>query len=71
LAAYTTFAYVLWWTQRTRRRGPAVVFALIVLQLTVGATMVMVGLPRVLQAAHVAVGSAVWAATVLAVGDRQ
>ncbi|HEY6853042.1 MAG TPA: COX15/CtaA family protein [Gemmatimonadales bacterium] len=66
LFAYTLFAVTLWWAQRTRRRGPAIVFALVMLQLTVGATMVLLGLPRVLQAAHVAVGAAVWSAVVLA-----
>lgn len=67
LFAYTLFAATLWWAQRTRRRGPAIVFALVMLQLTVGAAMVLLGLPRILQAAHVAVGAAVWSAVVLAV----
>ena len=67
LLAYTLFAVTLWWAQRTRRRGPALVFALVMLQLTVGATMVLLGLPGILQAAHVAVGAAVWGAVVLAV----
>jgi len=66
LFAYTLFAATLWWAQRTRRRGPAIVFALVMLQLTVGATMVLLGLPPILQAAHVAVGAAVWSAVVLA-----
>ena len=67
LFAYTLFAVTLWWAQRTRRRGPAIVFALVMLQLTVGATMVLLALPPILQAAHVAVGAAVWSAVVLAV----
>jgi len=67
LFAYTLFAATLWWAQRTRRRGPAIVFALVMLQLTVGATMVLLGLPPIMQAAHVAVGAAVWSAVVLAV----
>ena len=67
LLAYTLFAATFWWAQRTRRRGPAIVFGLVMLQLTVGATMVLLGLPRILQAAHVAVGGAVWSAVVLAV----
>ncbi len=70
LLAYALFASALWWAQRTRRRGPAVVFALVVLQLTVGATMVLLGLPGPLQAAHVAVGAAVWSAVVLAAGSK-
>ena len=66
LLAYALFAVTWWWAQRTRRRGPAVVFALVMLQLAVGATMVLLGLPGLLQAAHVAVGAAVWSAVVLA-----
>lgn len=65
LFAYTLFALTLWWAQRTRRRGPAIVFALVMLQVTVGATMVLLGLPGMLQAAHVAVGAAVWSVVVL------
>jgi cytochrome c oxidase assembly protein subunit 15 len=67
LLAYTLFASTLRWAQRTRARGPAIVFALVMLQLTVGAAMVLLALPPVLQAAHVAVGAAVWSAVVLAV----
>ncbi len=67
LLAYTLFAATLWWAQRTRRRGPAIVFALVMLQVTVGATMVLLALPPILQAAHVAVGAAVWSAVVLVV----
>ncbi len=66
LLAYTLFAATLWWAQRTRRRGPAIIFALVMLQLTLGATMVLLGLPPILQAAHVAVGAGVWSAVVLA-----
>ena len=43
-----------------------IVLVMIALQVVVGATMVLHGLPRVLQAAHVAVGAAVWASVVLA-----
>jgi len=41
------------------------VLGLIVLQITIGAAVVLLGLPSGLQAAHVAVGSAVWAAVIL------
>jgi len=71
LLAYTLFAATLWWAQRTRRRGPAIVFALVMLQLAVGASMVLLSLPRILQAAHVAVGAAVWSAVVLAILEPQ
>ena len=67
LLAYTLFAATLRWAQRTQARGPAIVFALVMLQLTVGAAMVLLGLPPAWQAAHVAVGAAVWSAVVLAV----
>ncbi|HEV2750017.1 MAG TPA: COX15/CtaA family protein [Gemmatimonadales bacterium] len=67
LLAYTLFAYSLWWALRTRTRGAWCVLALITLQVLVAAAMVLFGLPQPLQAAHVAVGAAVWAALVLAV----
>jgi heme A synthase len=41
------------------------VVALVALQVAVGAATVLLGLPSALQAAHVAVGTAVWGAIVL------
>jgi heme A synthase len=67
LLAYTLFAYVVWWAVRSRRRGAWYVVALVTLQVGVAAAMVLLALPPPLQAAHVAVGTAVWAALVLAV----
>jgi cytochrome c oxidase assembly protein subunit 15 len=67
LLAYTLFAYVVWWAVRSRRRGAWWVVALVTLQIAVAAAMVLFALPQPLQAAHVAVGAAVWAALVLAV----
>src|SRR6266568_5672230 len=67
LLAYTLFAYTLWWAARTRARWAWGVVALVILQIAVGAVMVLLALPPPLQAAHVAVGAAVWAALVLAV----
>src|SRR6267154_527519 len=67
LFAYTLFAYVVWWASRSKRPGPWYVVALVILQGAVAAAMVLSGLPQPLQAAHVAVGGAVWAALVLAV----
>jgi heme A synthase len=67
LLAYTLFAYVVWWAARSKRPGPWYVVALVILQVAVAAAMVLSGLPQPLQAAHVAVGAAVWAALVLAV----
>jgi heme A synthase len=66
LLAYTLFAYVVWWANRTRTRGAWWVVALVVVQVAVAAAMVLLALPQPLQAAHVAVGTAVWAALVLA-----
>jgi heme A synthase len=43
------------------------VVALVTLQVGVAAAMVLLALPPPLQAAHVAVGTAVWAALVLVV----
>jgi|SRR5712691_3500975 len=66
LLAYSLTIVAAIWAARSRRTGPAVVLLMIVLQIIVGATMVLHGLPRALQAAHVAVGAAVWASVVLA-----
>src|SRR5207249_8614216 len=67
LLAYTLFAYTLWWAARAGGRRAWGVVALMVLQIAVGAVMVLLVLPPPVQAAHVAVGAAVWAALVLAV----
>ena len=67
LLAYTLFGYSLWWAVRTKTRGARCVVALVTLQVLVAAAMVLFGLPQPLQAAHVAVGTAVWAALLLAV----
>jgi heme a synthase len=67
LLAYSLAASVTVWVIRSRRTAPAVVLGLIVLQVIVAAAMVLNGLPRILQAAHLAIGTAVWAAIVLAV----
>ena len=66
LSAYTLFGYAVWWALRARRRAVWWVVALVVLQVAVAAAMVLLALPRPLQAAHVAVGAAVWAGLVLA-----
>jgi heme A synthase len=66
LLAYTLTGYVVWWAVRSRRPPAWSVLALVVLQVAVGAATVLLGLPPGLQAAHVAVGAAVWAGVVLA-----
>jgi len=67
LLAYTLFGYVLWWAVSTKRRGAWYVVGLVTLQVAVAAAMVLLALPPPLQAAHVAVGTAVWAGLVLAI----
>jgi len=67
LLAFTLLGYTLWWAVRTRRRGAWGVVALVALQIAVAAALVLFGLPRSLQALHVAVGAGVWAGLVLAV----
>ena len=67
LLAFALAGYVVWWAIRTKTRGAWCVVALVALQVAVAASMVLLGLPQPLQAAHVAVGAAVWAALVLAV----
>jgi cytochrome c oxidase assembly protein subunit 15 len=67
LLAYTLFGYVLWWALHTRTHRAWGVAALVTLQVAVAAAMVLLALPPPLQAAHVAVGTAVWAGLVLAV----
>src|SRR5438445_2707059 len=66
LLAYSLTIVAAIGAARSRQTGPAVVLLMVLLQIIVGATMVLNGLPRVLQAVHVAVGAAVWASVVLA-----
>jgi len=65
LLAYTLSGYVVWWAVRSRGRRAWTVVALVAIQVAVGAATVLLGLPPALQAAHVAVGAAVWAGVVL------
>jgi heme A synthase len=67
LLAYGLFVYLLVWAWRTRRRGPALALGLAALQIAVAAAMVLLTLPQSLQAAHAAVGAALWAGLVVAV----
>ena len=66
LLAYSLAIGVFVWAWRTQSRASLIVLGLVVLQIALGATLVLAGLPRGVQAAHVAIGSAVWAAVVLA-----
>lgn len=72
LFAYGLFAYLLLWAAASRRRGPALALAVATLQIGVAAAMILLGLPRGLQATHVAVGALVWAVLVIvALRERQ
>lgn len=64
LLAYTAFAYLLAWALATRRRPAFLVLGVATLQIAIAAVMVTHGLPRLVQAAHVAVGAAVWGTVV-------
>jgi heme A synthase len=66
LLAYGLFVYLLVWSLRSRKRGAVVALGLAALQIGVAATMVLLTLPQPLQAAHAAVGAALWAALILA-----
>jgi len=70
LLAYTLFGYSVWWAWRTRARAAWGVVALVTLQVAVAAAMVLLGLPRLLQALHVALGAAVWAGIVITAAER-
>lgn len=70
LLSYTLFGYSVWWAWRTRARVAWAVVALVTLQMAVAAAMVLLGLPRSLQAVHVAVGTGVWAGIVIAAAER-
>jgi heme A synthase len=71
LLAYTLTAYVTVWALRTQRRGPLALLGLVALQVAIAAAMVLLALPGLLQAAHVAVGAALWAGLVLVALDRR
>jgi protoheme IX farnesyltransferase len=71
LLAYTLTVVAIVWAIRSRTRSAFIVVGLVALQVSVGAATVLVGLPAGLQAAHVAVGTAVWAAVVLAASWRR
>ncbi|HMA42018.1 MAG TPA: COX15/CtaA family protein [Gemmatimonadales bacterium] len=65
LLAYGLLVYMVVWTLRSRRRGAAVGLGLVVLQIAVAAIMVLLTVPPPLQAAHAAVGAALWGALVV------
>ena len=70
LLAYTTYAYLLAWAAATRRRSALLVLGIATLQIAIAAVMVTTGLPHLAQAAHVAVGAALWGTVVLVALNR-
>ena len=69
LLGFALLGTLAWWAWRTRRPGPLAALGLVLLQIGIAAAMVLLALPRGLQVAHAAVGTAVWAALVLAVSS--
>src|SRR6266576_911369 len=71
LLAYSLAIVAVVWAFRTRCRAAYIVVGLVALQVSIGAEIVLLGLPTGLQVAHVAVGTAIWATVVLAVLSGQ
>lgn len=65
LLAYGLVVYLLVWALRSRRRGAALALGIALLQIVVAAIMVLRTVPQPLQAAHAAIGAAVWGALVV------
>jgi heme A synthase len=65
LLAYSLAIVATLWAVRSAGHGPKIILGLIVLQVCIGAATVLLGLPRALQALHVAFGTAVWVGVVL------
>ena len=66
LLAYSVAGYAIWWMARDQRRA-GWVLGIVLLQITIAATMIALGFPGALQAAHAAVGAGVWGTMVVAV----
>ena len=67
LLAYSLAGYLTWWVVRTGGgRQLWWLLAIVALQITIAATMVLNGFPTGLEIAHAAVGAGVWAAVVIA-----
>jgi heme a synthase len=70
LLAYSLAGYLIWWVVRSADRRAWGLLAIVVLQIAIAATMIQLGFPGGLQAAHVAVGAGVWAMVVIAAAVR-
>src|SRR3989441_4565674 len=66
LLAYTLAGYLIWWVVRSADRRAWGLLAIVVLQIAIAATMIQLGFPGALQAAHAAVGAGVWATVLIA-----
>jgi heme a synthase len=68
LLGFALLITLAWWAWRTRRPGPVAALGLALAQIGIAAAMVLLALPPppALQAAHAAVGTALWGAVVLA-----
>ena len=66
LLAYSLAGYLIWWVVRSPARRAWGLLAIVVLQIAIAATMIQLGFPGALQAAHAAVGAGVWATVVIA-----
>ena len=66
LLAYTLAGYLIWLVVRSANRRAWGLLAIVVLQIAIAATMIQLGFPGALQAAHAAVGAGVWAMVVVA-----
>jgi len=65
LLAYSVTGYLIWWMARDQQRA-GWVLGIVLLQITIAATMIALGFPGALQAAHAAAGAGVWGAIVIA-----
>ncbi len=65
LLAYSLAGYLIWLVVRSADRRAWGLLAIVVLQIAIAATMIQLGFPGALQAAHAAVGAGVWAAVVI------
>jgi len=69
LLGFALLGTLAWWAWKTRRPSVLAALGLVLVQIGIAAAMVLLALPLGLQVAHAAVGTAVWAALVLAVSS--
>jgi heme A synthase len=66
LLAYALGGYLIWWVVRSADRRTWGLLAIVAVQIAIAATMIQLGFPGALQAAHAAVGAGVWAMVLVA-----